>query len=447
MDTNNSNNSEGSSSRGSCRALPTKAAAVDTAAGAAAADNVADAAGGGTKKKRANSNTNKSGKGKKKKKTSDSSSKIKDEADAVAAAAAINKKPPNFTDEEKYYLCRAWVAASEDPIAGTEMKGDTFWKKVKDCFNSIYEEESDVVVVHTLERDWTSLKNRWQRHIMKPFGVYAGFYRRIKEENPSGGNEEKIRKDAAEMYRVEEGKPFKLMNCIDVLIDIPKFEPFHPQTDEEKQQRREEAARQQLANNLNDFGTTMGGNLERPIGNKSAKKHAKESVSYASVTMQKISFMGNVETTNSRIVEAADTLNLHMNRKTQLDTLALLYKMHMQFNNRDEAQKCMGKMQVLQDKNHKDEEALSNRLLAEAQQHKQQHEPPTSVTVVHREMEAMETPLAAGGIHAGYERAETTSPTISETIKRMEEDSSDEDQSSAAGEAFGDDDVTTRTVI
>ena len=70
---------------------------------------------------------------------------VKTEEDAAKAMAEINSKPPNFTAQENYYLCRAWGKASEDSVVGNDRKSDAFWHKVKAVFNQLYEEEADVV--------------------------------------------------------------------------------------------------------------------------------------------------------------------------------------------------------------------------------------------------------------------------------------------------------------
>ena len=125
--------------RGGGRRLPTTAA---TAAAAAAKKSKAPPA-----KKKAPA------------KKSKKAAPVKTEEDAAKAMAEINSKPPNFSPQENYYLCRAWGKASaEDPVVGNDRKSEAFWHKVKAVFNQVYEEEADVVAEYTLDRGWESLE-------------------------------------------------------------------------------------------------------------------------------------------------------------------------------------------------------------------------------------------------------------------------------------------------
>jgi hypothetical protein len=63
--------------------------------------------------------------------------------------AADSRRPANFTAEEDVFLCRAYVNVSLDPAVGTDQSAETFWKKVKDKFTSLYKEER-LHLVHLL---------------------------------------------------------------------------------------------------------------------------------------------------------------------------------------------------------------------------------------------------------------------------------------------------------
>jgi hypothetical protein len=96
----------------------------------------------------------------------------------------------------------------------------------------------------------------------------------VKECPPSGVNtEEEIQKVAADNYRDAEGHAFTFSHCVEVLHQLPKFNPMVDDVD-----RSSDVAVEVLdgdkkpAASVNKIGAPMGASLKRPPGLKKAKK-------------------------------------------------------------------------------------------------------------------------------------------------------------------------------
>jgi len=289
---------------------------------------------------------------------------VKTEEDAKKAMAEINSKPPNFSPQENYYLCRAWGKASEDPVVGNDRKSEAFWHKVKAVFNQIYEEEADVVAQYTLDRGWESLKNRWNRHILKPMNCFAREYLHLKRQEKSGWNEDKYRMMAMELYRSSENKAFLLENCIDVLMEIPKFEPFNAKEKKRKATDNGDADRAKLARNLNNIGEAMGGNLERPVGTKSALKAMRDASTLASVAAGDKKYQDTVA--GSMVTYAHEAKRKGKTHRLQLD-----FAMYKDMADNEGMRKAHAKLQAFQKKceqedEEQEQEELKKRLFDDA---------------------------------------------------------------------------------
>ena len=177
---------------------------------------------------------------------------MKVESPALSAAA-------KFTEQEDVYLCKAFVNCSSDPIVGVNQKGDTFWKKVHEKMYALYNEEADVVVQ---ERSWTSVRNRFQKTIQKSINLFNGYHVQVQAKEESGWTPQMYIDAAVNLYATMEGKAFKLEHVIRILHQLPKFKPGA--IDDEDGDKK-------MAANPNPIGNVMGGDLERPMGNKAAK--------------------------------------------------------------------------------------------------------------------------------------------------------------------------------
>lgn len=201
------------------------------------------------------------------------------------APPPASKRPPNFSNDEDLFICKAFVNVSTDPTVGTGQKGKDFWDKVQAKFREIQTEEAEVEVVGNT-RTPHAIMNRWQRHIMPSMNKYNKYYKQHKDLNHSGWKEEDYIKAAAETYLEIMGQPFKWSHCVEVLHEMPRFHPMmaeyeDPDLEEIGDDTGSSFSKKRTHNQL---GTAMGDGLARPMGSKAAKKLKKEEMSFASST-------------------------------------------------------------------------------------------------------------------------------------------------------------------
>jgi hypothetical protein len=91
---------------------------------------------------------------------------------------------------------------------------------------------------------------------------------------PSGVNtEEEIQKVAADNYRDAEGHAFAFSHCVEVLHQLPKFNPMVDDADRSLDVAVEDLdGDKKPAASVNKIGAPMGASLKRPPGSKKAKK-------------------------------------------------------------------------------------------------------------------------------------------------------------------------------
>ncbi|XP_042056424.1 calpain small subunit 1-like [Salvia splendens] len=81
---------------------------------------------------------------------------------------AGRQKATHYTNEESVVVARAWVAATSDPILGTDQNALSFWKRVVAAYN-------DFKPRGARSRDAEQLRKKWSR-ILPPTRRFAGIY-------------------------------------------------------------------------------------------------------------------------------------------------------------------------------------------------------------------------------------------------------------------------------
>jgi hypothetical protein len=213
-------------------------------------------------------------------------------AKAAAAAAAAaeefgllpdaeKKRCKNYTADEDTLLSMAWVSASVNPEKGNNQTAQTFWEDVEMRYyiKQLEPAFKDNEACKRI-RLAAGLMYRFQKYIQKHVIVWNRYYKRAWDTLPSGvpKNFENAMKYALPMY--QEGQPkgkfkrggrFQFEDCVEILHKVPKFDPFFipPVVDL--------AAGDDPMESSQHTGTTMGSNMERPIGSKAAKMMQRES--------------------------------------------------------------------------------------------------------------------------------------------------------------------------
>ena len=164
---------------------------------------------------------------------------VKKKTDTAAPGKEERKKrPPNFVEEEDIILCKAVVNVSQDAAVGTNQTQDECWQRITAVFNELKGKDTDPEDLP--ERAPSALKNRFDRHIRPGMNGFNGFYKALKDQNPSGWNEDKFMEESLQNYLQKEGKPFPWSKCCPILWACPKYDPIvcdlvgDPDDDEKK---------------------------------------------------------------------------------------------------------------------------------------------------------------------------------------------------------------------
>ena len=156
---------------------------------------------------------------------------------STAGAAPAPKKPkkvkqPNFKPEEDLALSKAFANCTANSISGVDQKATEFWNHVQGKFEVSLEKEVGAAVAKSFPyRDGDSVKNRFTRQIQPDVNKYLKYYRKVKQDNPSGTTLEQIQLIAAEGYnnsgfeKIVPAKRRRHCYCIDeetMLIEVTR---------------------------------------------------------------------------------------------------------------------------------------------------------------------------------------------------------------------------------
>jgi hypothetical protein len=110
-------------------------------------------------------------------------------------------------------------------------------------------------------------------------------------------------------------KPFKFIHCVDILKQMPKFNPF-----------KEDRDGSETKHIFNKIGSIMGDSLSRPIDTKKAKKKMtklKQDERMKDETMKKI------ENHQSNLISILDKLNKNQVKESKLARKMEMAKLYM----------------------------------------------------------------------------------------------------------------------
>jgi hypothetical protein len=118
-------------------------------------------------------------------------------------------KALNFHSDEDELLAIAWVSATENPIAGVGQKAGTFWADVHQKYLKLQERSTSTETKYP--RTWNQLKGRFLRHIQVNVSLFNKYFKRAKENIPSGNAStfDAIMERAMDDFQSEQGKTFR----------------------------------------------------------------------------------------------------------------------------------------------------------------------------------------------------------------------------------------------
>lgn len=176
-----------------------------------------------------------------------------------SAEASTVKERKKWSPKEDVILISSWLNTSKDPIIGNEQKCGTFWKRIRDYYNS------SVQHVGLEPRELGQCKQRWGR-LNDLVCKFCGSYDAVLRVQSSGENDNDVMKKALDMFFNDYGCKFNLEHAWRELRHDQKWCSMYQAKDGGKEKRK-----------------TVGGAVEgqeavtgaRPPGVKAAKSAKK----------------------------------------------------------------------------------------------------------------------------------------------------------------------------
>ena len=259
---------------------------------------------------------------KKKPETSSDDESLKDTKDS--SKRTTRPRPANFKAEEDIHLCRAHVNVSTDAATGTDQSMDKFWERIKLVFDEMCAKDKECE--DCPKRSATSLRTRFNK-IRKEVNLFNGYYKRVKDKNPSGYTAENITEEALENFNTGEGKPFGWVKCAEVLWELPKFQPMLVDLSEDPDDED---------NKTNRVKEVMGQGMARPLGAKTTKAGMKKSdaATLATLESEKVSSM-------TRMMGASEALAKTMSYQSTIGGYTDQAKLFLAANDMDKFAEAM----------------------------------------------------------------------------------------------------------
>ncbi|XP_047310270.1 glutathione S-transferase T3-like [Impatiens glandulifera] len=170
-----------------------------------------------------------------------------------------------FSPEEDLVLVSAWLNTSIDPIIGTDQTNIQYWRKVGSYYKAAIENTKYG------PRTDKSLTNRWST-IQQALNKFCGYYtQREGSLRKSGDTGIDVLQEAKKIYHEIQKTQFRLENCWNKLRFNAKWIEYIRQGPTKRKVSSGDTINcDDEENTSNDFI-----DLERPMGQKKAKKEAK----------------------------------------------------------------------------------------------------------------------------------------------------------------------------
>jgi hypothetical protein len=208
-------------------------------------------------------------------------------------------------------LCRAFVNTSSNSIVGTDQKGKVFWATVKSKFDHLYfcSVEDDYEDSPREERSEEALQTRFLKKIQPEMNHYNPFYKCPPSGTP---NEDWPRLAAIEFLNAQD-KEFKFLQCVEILHQMPKFNPMKDDDDEieltQEPSDDDGGGKPRARPSINKIGKPMGSGIGRPMGQKQAKRMAEEEASVASLESEKVRALKKMSEAHNRVAISIEASN------------------------------------------------------------------------------------------------------------------------------------------
>ncbi len=262
--------------------------------------------------------------------------------------AAEKVRSPNFAPWEDLLLSKAWVSVSMDPSVGCNQKKESFWKRVEEKFNLLYdayEPTEDEGVKAVGGRTAAQIDNRFTKNIRTDIVLFNKYFAQIHIEKPSGVPFKHHVYLAMDRFMSIENRVFKFESCVPVLHQVPKYNPIlgagggsslGGDSDEENEEE-----------GVNRIRGVMGNNLVRPPGRKVTK--AAEALARrrkATNMKQDVETMA-VPAAKDIIAHSFSSVAASMHSRSVFDKKREMVKMYKENGMAEEAKAMMAEMAAL----------------------------------------------------------------------------------------------------
>jgi hypothetical protein len=112
-------------------------------------------------------------------------------------------------------------------------------------------------------------------------------------------------------------KEFKLLHCVEILHQMPKFNPMKDDGDEidltQEPSDDDGGGKPRARPSINKIGKPMGSGIGRPMGQKQAKRMAEEEASVASLESATVRALKKISEAHNRVaisIEASNKLEV-----------------------------------------------------------------------------------------------------------------------------------------
>lgn len=227
-------------------------------------------------------------------------------------------------------MAKAYCSTSEDPTVGTDQRMEVFWASITEKFEQLLLAEEDTDDEVRVVRDWKSLMRRWKDVLQKAVNSFNAIYKSVKSNQPSGTNEDDIRSLVCDEYFDRHGVHFTHLPLINVLHEMPRFNPM-VNLDDEGMDAEDDSKEDTSSNKIN---RVMGDKLPRPQGAKAAKKAKKEEEAYYTIQAQRSQQF-------DRLSQATENIAASMKTKNRREQLSRSAQMYMQMGRQDVAMRYL----------------------------------------------------------------------------------------------------------
>ena len=135
-----------------------------------------------------------------------------------------NNRNKNYSPDEDLWLSKSYIYCTQDCVRGIDQTSTVFWSKIEAQFEIHRNARKvDGKGFGFPKRDCNSLRNRWQKTILRKVNKFVAIYHSIESHPPSGVPENQWPDLAMKSYFRQEGHAFQFLGCWEYLKDKEKF--------------------------------------------------------------------------------------------------------------------------------------------------------------------------------------------------------------------------------